>query len=149
MLGSLSLYVLDDNSQSFSLLSHREKHQYRKSALNRIWKILYRSTVIVRVTPIKIWHNNVKQRRNVVKCLVKSFTNVFQVFRSFHIFWWRFCILLIKYCSYGCRFLLFNSFFFSKQLNYYKRKFCTFLTNCSIFFSKFQLNCIFWFTCRS
>ena len=48
----------------------------------------------------------------------KSFTNVFQVFRSFHVFWWRFCILLIKYYSYGCRFLLFNSFFFSKQLNY-------------------------------
>ena len=48
VLGSLSLCVLDDNGRSFSLLSHREKLQCRKSTLKKIRNILYRSNVIIK-----------------------------------------------------------------------------------------------------
>ena len=33
--------------------------------MNKIWNILYRSNVIIRVIPIKIQHINVKQRRQI------------------------------------------------------------------------------------
>ena len=56
--------------------------------MNKIWNLLYRSNVIIRVIPIKIQHINVKQRRQIFdEQFYWCFSNVFEVFMYFdHVF---------------------------------------------------------------